>query len=211
MIDITLIIVLVLVVGASVFFSWTLFGLFRSHVPFISTSRRTAQRMVALAQLKPNQKVYDLGCGRGAILFEALHSCPPLLKKEELHPVKSHRAGVLFHGVKEDFPKTQFIGYELVRPVVWMANIRKFFVGTCHGMSLRFLCADFFKEDLSDADVIFCYLWPSIMDRFYAEKWDTLNRGTKIVSHGFEISKLTPQKIDQEGKTKIFVYEKGDR
>jgi len=185
--------VLILVMGASVFFTWTLVGLVRSHVPFISTSKKVARKMVALAHIKRGQKIYDLGCGRGVILFEAIRFLPPPFLKGE---------------IEGDFSPTQFIGYELVRPVVWWANIRKFFVGNRYICSLRFQCKDFFKEDLSDADVIFCYLWPSIMDRFYAEKWKMLKKGTKIISHGFRISALTPKKIEHVGRAPIFVYEK---
>ncbi len=184
MTDLILSIVLVLVVCASIFFTWTLVGLIRSHVPFISTFSHIARRMVELAEIKPEQQILDLGCGRGVILFEVLRQHPELCSEIKM------------------------IGYELVRPVVWLAKIRKFFTRNRHTCSLQFQCVDFFKQDLSHADIIFCYLWPSVMDRFYAEKWSTLKKGARVISHGFPIAALQPQKIGLAGKTKIFVYEK---
>jgi len=184
--DLLLVVVLVLVVCFAIFFTWTLVGLFRSHVPFISSSRKISKQMVLLAEIKSGQKVYDLGCGRGAILFEIFYCHPEFISGSQI----------------------KMTGYELIRPVVWLANIQKFFIRNACMRSLQFKCADFFKEDLSDADIIFCYLWPSIMDRFYREKWQTLKTGTKIVSHGFPILNLTPIKREQIGKAKIFVYRK---
>ncbi len=39
--------------------------------PWFPTSRQTADRMIELAALRPRDKVFDLGCGDGRILFRA--------------------------------------------------------------------------------------------------------------------------------------------
>ena len=70
------------------------------------------------------------------------------------------------------------------------------------------ICSDFFKADLHDADVIFCYLFPGAMDRFFREKFPELRPGTKIISHGFPILELEPVKKVEVGRAKIWVYEK---
>lgn len=132
--------------------------------------------MVEIADLSENQKVYDLGCGMGIILFEA----------------------------EKKFPNNVFVGYEILKPALWFARTKKFLLSS----KVDFKCDDFFKADLSDADIIFCYLWTSIMDKFFEEKWEELKPKTKVISHGFKISNLKPISTYEADNFKIFVYEK---
>ncbi len=43
----------------------------RSAAPFVTTSRKTMCAMLGLAQIKAGERVYDLGCGDGRIVFAA--------------------------------------------------------------------------------------------------------------------------------------------
>jgi ribosomal protein L11 methylase PrmA len=51
------------------FFVFFVAGFFRS--PFVPSSRRTIQKMLAVAKISPGQKIVDLGCGDGRIVFSA--------------------------------------------------------------------------------------------------------------------------------------------
>jgi SAM-dependent methyltransferase len=135
-----------------------------------------AKKMAELAQLKPGQVAYDLGCGSGTILFAAA--------KAE--------------------PRAKLIGYEVIRPLVWWGRFRNLRLQT----NIKFYCANFFKSDLSEADVIFCYLFPGLMERFYREIYPTLRPGTRIISHGFLLSNLEPVKEVCVGKARLWMYEK---
>ena len=42
-----------------------------SAAPWLPTKRKDVGRMVALAAIKPGERVYDLGCGDGRLVFEA--------------------------------------------------------------------------------------------------------------------------------------------
>ncbi|MFA6593952.1 MAG: hypothetical protein WCT16_01715 [Candidatus Buchananbacteria bacterium] len=42
-----------------------------SAAPWLPTRRRDVKRMMDLAELKPGDKVYDLGCGDGRLVFAA--------------------------------------------------------------------------------------------------------------------------------------------
>ena len=95
-------------------------------------------------------------------------------------------------------------GFELIRPLVWFARVKNFFR---HG-SAEFRCEDFFGADLGDADVVFCYLFPSVMDRIFHEKFSQLRQGTKIISHAFPILQQKPLEVVMIGKAKIWIYEK---
>lgn len=46
------------------------FGAF-SAAPYVPTWKRDVERMIALADIKVGEKVYDLGCGDGRIVFES--------------------------------------------------------------------------------------------------------------------------------------------
>lgn len=51
------------------FFIFFIAGFFRS--PFVPSNRPTIQKMLAVAKIKPGEKVFDLGCGDGRLLVRA--------------------------------------------------------------------------------------------------------------------------------------------
>ncbi|MDH3324110.1 MAG: class I SAM-dependent methyltransferase [Candidatus Peregrinibacteria bacterium] len=112
--------------------------------------------------------------------------------------------GIILFETEKKFPKNKFTGYEIVRPAIWYSQLKAKLTKS----KIQFKCEDFFQADISDADIIFCYLWPSIMDKFHTKKWSELKPGTKIISHGFPISGLDPKQKYQSGRLSIFVYEK---
>lgn len=42
-----------------------------TRIPFVPTTKRTTEKLIKVAKLKKNQKVLDLGCGDGRLLFAA--------------------------------------------------------------------------------------------------------------------------------------------
>ena len=68
------IVVLALVVLLNLFFLITLIaGLIGASFgsPFVPSGRKIVRKMIALAEIKKNEIVFDLGCGDGRIVFEA--------------------------------------------------------------------------------------------------------------------------------------------
>lgn len=47
-----------------------LFGVL-SGAPYLPTKKRDVERMIKLAGIKPGERIYDLGCGDGRIVFAA--------------------------------------------------------------------------------------------------------------------------------------------
>lgn len=87
--------------------------------------------------------------------------------------------------------KVQAVGYEF-SPLVWAwAKCLSLFFWHSSAV-LKF--GDFWKQDLSDADVIFCYLLNHSMDRMKTHLIPQLKPGALIVSHAFEIHGLEPWK-----------------
>jgi len=178
-INILLILLLLVLVSLSLVYGYGVLTWMYTRVPYVRTPSPIVDTMVSLAGSNPKNSVYELGSGDGKVLFSYQES----LSKNS---------------------KVSFAGYELNWFLVLFARIKNL----ARGSDVSFRCQDFFKTDLSDADVVFCYLWPSIMDRIYTEHWPTFAPGTRLVSHAFQIKSLTPAKIITHGKTKVYLYEK---
>jgi len=69
---------------------------------------------------------------------------------------------------------------------------------------------DFFKVDISDADVVTLYLLTSVNERLRPKLEKELKPGTRVVSHDFEIPGWKPIKvveINEEWRShKIYLY-----
>jgi len=91
------------------------------------------------------------------------------------------------------------IGYELSIPLYLFGLIRK--VVSRSKVQIRF--GNIWKKDYRDADVIFCYLLPKAMVRFYADVWPTLKPGTRVISNAFTIHEIRPVKTED----KVYLYQ----
>jgi len=92
------------------------------------------------------------------------------------------------------------IGYELSIPLYLFGIIRK--VLSRSRVKIRY--GNIWRQDYRSADVIFCYLLPKAMARFYQEVWPTLKPGTRVISNAFAIHEIKPIKIDE----KVYLYQK---
>lgn len=67
---------------------------------------------------------------------------------------------------------------------------------------------NFFKEDLSGADVLFCFLTPRAMERLKSKFLKELKPGTRIISYVFEIKEWNPYAVFREsGKAPLYFYQ----
>jgi len=64
-----------------------------------------------------------------------------------------------------------------------------------------------FDFDLSDADVVTLYLWPSTNQRLARKLRDELRPGARVVSHHFSVANWIFADVDQ--RDRVFVYEIG--
>jgi tRNA A58 N-methylase Trm61 len=66
---------------------------------------------------------------------------------------------------------------------------------------------NFYTQDFSDADVIFCFLTPPAMVRLKNKFRHELRPGTMIISYSFSIPEWEPIKvIEDKGPGKVFIY-----
>lgn len=145
--------------------------------PFVPTPLPRVRKMLELAQIKPGQKLYDLGCGDGRLVHLA---------------AKEHQA--------------QAIGFEFSPLIYIWAKICQPFWWSKAKVKLR----NFYTQDISDADIIVCYLMPGTLKRFQ-ENLKNLKKGTKIISYAFRIPDLKliheEPKIKEKNYCPILVYE----
>jgi len=155
----------------------TLAALIRG-APFVPTPIDAVEAMVNAADLKDGQKIYDIGCGDGRIVYLASKA-------------KNLKA----------------VGLELSPFVYLLARIRKLFWRS----KAKILLKNFKYTDLSDADVIFCYLLPETLAHLRTKLDKELKKGTKIISYSFQIKSWQEKdKIIQPNNDfcPIWVYEK---
>lgn len=85
------------------------------------------------------------------------------------------------------------VGYELSLPTYLLAKLRSL---TYPGSRIEY--KNFWTQDYSDADVIFCYLLTSSMQTFKDKVWPNLKPGCRVVSHAFTMKDVAPQE-EQDG------------
>ncbi|MCF8084573.1 MAG: class I SAM-dependent methyltransferase [Deltaproteobacteria bacterium] len=100
----------------------------------------------------------------------------------------------------------QAVGFE-VNPVAYLVakalSVATERVRICYG--------NFWSKDLSDADVVFCYLFPDLMERLALKLHRELRPGCRVVSCNFPLSGWTPTQIlhptAQRHADPIYLYE----
>lgn len=149
------------------------------RVPYVPTPMPVVRAMIAAAELRGDEVVYDLGAGDARLLVEAVRR----------------------------FPGIRAVGLEFV-PTIWLLGKIRILLA---GAKVRWKLVDAFKEDVSDADVIFLYLTPRLLARL-AERFDRqLRPGTRVVSHAFRFPGREPVREERLrtwwGGTRVLVYE----
>jgi len=82
------------------------------------------------------------------------------------------------------------VGYEY-SPLVWaLAQILR----PLYRSKAKLKYGNFWRKNLSDADVIVCYLMPHAMKRMNRDIVPKLKKGTLIISHAFRLPDLKPHR-----------------
>jgi len=178
--DLLTILILLIILLVNFFLLCSFLGFFVSSsagAPFVPTGKKIARKMIELANVQPGEKVFDLGCGDGRLVFLAAEK------------------GANATGIEISYPI-----------FLWAKWLRK--TGKKDGTLLH---GSMWKTDVSNADVIFTYLFPKMMARFDREIYPTLKKGCRIITHGFALKDRVPELTWRpEGKKrgKILVYVK---
>ncbi len=112
--------------------------------------------------------------------------------------------GRFVHFATKDY-HAKATGFEIDPFIYTLAKIRKYF-WRWKGQVRR---ADFTKHDISNADIILCYMLPRTLKKFQPKFDRELKKGAKVVSYAFHIGDWKPKKIipRQNGLSRILIYQ----
>jgi|SRR3989344_4076964 len=167
MLSFIIILVIYLVILSAAYAAW-------SAAPWVPTFKNDVDRILKLAVIQPGQKIYDLGCGDGRILFSAA------------------KQGAIAEG------------FEISLLPYCISLIRSRFqkIGRIK-VSLR----DFWLQDLSDADIVYCFLMPKVCAKLKLKFEKELKNGAKVITHSWPINGWDPVEINtSEGRATLYLY-----
>lgn len=141
--------------------------------PWFPTPMSMVHKMLLMAEVGPDDLVYDLGCGDGRIIVTA-----------------ARRYGARAVGIELD--PLRYLWCQLLITVL---RLRKR-VGIVYG--------DFFKQDLSGADVVTCYLLRDTNKKLQGKFKEELNPETRVVSNYFTFPNL--QLVGEDKEEKLYLY-----
>jgi SAM-dependent methyltransferase len=147
----------------------------RRGAPWLPTRLKKVRKMLTLANVQPNEVIYDLGCGDGRILVMA-----------------ARKFGAKAVGVEIDL-----LRYLWCQFLITILFLRK---------KVKVIYGDLFKVNISNADVVFCYLLQSTNDKLEEKLINELQPTTRIVSNNYTFHSLP--KI-AEDESAIYVYSVG--
>jgi precorrin-6B methylase 2 len=144
-------------------------------VIFVPTPHEVVDAMLKVAKVGKGDVLYDLGSGDGRI------------------PITAAQKYGIARGVGID------INPERIQEA--NENLAKAGVGD----RVRFINADLFETDLSEATVVTLYLLPTLNVKLLPKLLKELKPGTRIVSHAFEMGSWKPeQALKVDGRSVYF-------
>ena len=99
--------------------------------------------------------------------------------------------GKLISGVASLYPDLECIGIEYNIAAYYCAKTRNIFLKN----KVSYLRENFFKVNLDDADIVYIYLFPGVMNRLEAKLANELKSGTVVVVNSFPLKSKEPKKI----------------
>lgn len=150
-------------------------------VPFVPSGQRTVEKMIEIAEIKPGEVVFDLGCGDGRFVFAAA-------KKG------AYATGIEFSPAVFLFAKTRQL---LSRQKNVSIRYGNFF-------SPRF------RQEIENADVLLLFLLPPLMKKIFLTFFPKMKKGARVISHGFGSKIFPPTKIipRKDGRGRILIFKK---
>ena len=141
--------------------------------PWAPTSMKKVRKMLEMADLQPDEILYDLGCGDGRIIVMAARKFGAKAVGVEIGPLR--------------FLWCQFL--------ITILLLRK---------KVKVIYGDLFKANISDADVVVCFLLQSTNYKLEEKLIEELSPETRIVSNTYVFRYLPLIKKDKNNN--LFLY-----
>lgn len=148
----------------------------RLDVPYVTTPYEVIDVMLELANIQSDDIVYDLGCGDGRLVLQAIAQ-------------GRARRGVGIdldpRRIEESIENARSMGLE---------------------DKVEFRVGDVFETDMSEASVVLFYLLTSVNIRLSPLFLEQLEPGTRLVSHAFGMGDWEPDEERDLGYTKVYFW-----
>jgi len=141
--------------------------------PWVPTRLRIVHKMLDLAEIGPDDVVYDLGCGDGRTIVAA-----------------ARRYGARAVGIEID-P----LRYAWCQALIAVLGLRS---------RVQVVYGDFFAYDLSEADVVTCYLLDSTNRKLQKKLLSELDPDARVVSHMFAFPEL--HLVHYDNQDQLYLY-----
>lgn len=143
-------------------------------LPPIPTKPERICKALKLANLQPNEVLYDLGAGDGRVLFIAARDFGAKAVGIEVGPIQCM--------------------------LIWLRAVARGF-----GDQIQVRWANFYKADLSDADVVFVYATSKEVLKLAPHLETQMKKGARLISISADFPDWEPSAFDE--RELIFVYE----
>ena len=141
--------------------------------PWVPTSLAEVDKMLALAEVGPNDMVYDLGCGDGRTIIMAARRYNARAVGIEIDPLR-------------------YLWCQLLITVFLLRG------------RVKIVGGDFFKKDLSEAEVVTCYLLQSTNEKLQDKLLQELHPSARVVSNDFTFPKLKLRRMDRKDQIDLY-------
>ena len=146
--------------------------------PWVPTRKKDYHRIIQALGPLTNETIADLGAGGGGVM----------------------------RAIGRRYPQVKMVGYEISLPAwcvaAWLNGVSGL------GKRCEIRLKNFFNEDLSEFDIIYCFLTPMAMKKLQGKFTRELKPGTKVVSYAFLIPGWEGTALRAPGKVPIFVYQR---
>jgi len=136
---------------------------------FVASTPESVERMLALAQLRDDDMVVDLGSGDGLI------------------PLTAARLN----------PRLRGLGVDIDPKLVQQSNERAKSNGVAN--RVRFEHKNAFDADLRDATVVTMWLFPELMRLLRPVILERARPGTRVLTSTWDLGSWTPDRVDENG------------
>jgi predicted RNA methylase len=131
-------------------------------------------KMLTIAEVGPDDLVYDLGCGDGRTIVTA-----------------ARRYGARAVGIEID--PLRYIWCQMLITVLGLRD------------RVQIVYGDFFNQDLSNADVVTCYLLQDTNKKLEEKFKRELDSDTWVVSNTFTFPGL--HRVRKDGEARLYLYD----
>jgi len=149
-----------------------------SAAPWLPTKKKQRQELTEIIPLEKGMTVYDLGCGDGSVLFD-------LARKN---------------------PEIKAVGLEISLLPYFIARLRKLLHPKVY-QNVQIKFRNFFREDLSRADVVFVFLLNKCYNRLVAKFYKELRDEALVVVEAWSFPEFEVEnKFKEKNLLPVYFY-----